>query len=323
MNKKSSIIILSLIILFATFGVGRAFTLNFTKEDILDFLDLFLNKEMEKEAPVSFDNQPLGAFTLVVPQGGTGENEFASSTLVAAHGIDKLTGTSSPTVDSIHATSTTISSEIMGTLLVNNVAVTGNCTGCGGAGTNEDMQDAYNLEASDGANVLLATGKDIIYSLPDVATDPNFVLSVAADSESQFRMQRGSSSPLVVLTADGRLGLGTSTPGSGLSVQATSTFFGLDAYIYGQLNLPFIVATSTTASSTLPQLTSTNVNTVGLQADNFRVDGFVCNGASVPEFDADGDLVCGTDDGGASTSDLQDAYNSSADDAMVLAADTK
>lgn len=47
------------------------------------------------------------------------------------------------------------------------------------------------------------------------------------------------------------IGVGTSTPGAGLYVSGGMTsFFAGDAYIYGQTNMSYFVATSTTATST-------------------------------------------------------------------------
>ena len=166
----------------------------------------------------------LGAQVLTVRQGGTGENEFASSTLLMANGTDKLTGTSTPTADSFHATSTTITSEIEGTLKVNNLTVTGTCTGCDATFAN-DLQDTYNNAGVD-AQITTADAKDVIVWLQDTATDPNFY--VLSAPEGQGRLVIGTADGTATTTTAlwetyGALGIGTTTPGAGLSVGATTT----------------------------------------------------------------------------------------------------
>ena len=133
------------------------------------------------------------------------------------------------------------------------------CTGCT-AGANADLQDAYNNSADD-AQITLADAKDIILFLQDTATEPLFIIS--AEDQGGLRLNVGSTTN-GVWEGFGRLGIGTTSPGTGLAVHATTTLLGLDTYIYGQLTLPHLVATSTTASSTLPQLTTTSLTATGL-----------------------------------------------------------
>ena len=60
-----------------------------------------------QQTPEIFDNPKFGALTLQVNQGGTGENSFASTSLIVGDGTSKLFSTSSPTVGWLTATSTT------------------------------------------------------------------------------------------------------------------------------------------------------------------------------------------------------------------------
>ncbi|MBI4086526.1 hypothetical protein HY416_00900, partial [Candidatus Kaiserbacteria bacterium] len=54
----------------------------------------------------------------------------------------------------------------------------------------------------------------------------------------------------VRIDASGNVGIGTTTPGSLLSIQGVANFAATNSYLYPILNLPSLVATSTTATST-------------------------------------------------------------------------
>ncbi|TSC89037.1 MAG: ImpA family type VI secretion-associated protein, partial [Parcubacteria group bacterium Gr01-1014_3] len=122
-------------------------------------------------------------------------------------------------------------------------------TDSSGSAAATDFQDAYNASAAD-AQIFTADAKDIILALNDTATDPNFVISVAADGQGQLQLAVGSTTN-AIWEGYGRLGIGTTTPGAGLSVHATTTILGLDLYAFGQITAPHFVATNTAATSLL------------------------------------------------------------------------
>lgn len=165
-----------------------------------------------------------------------------------------FTGSLSPTRDDFWSLGTT-SLRYKG--VFSDLTVT-TCTGCSSAST-ADLQDGYNASGAD-AQITTTDAKDIVILLQDTATEPT--LTISAEDQGELRLAIGSTTN-AVWQAYGRLGIGTTSPGTGLAVHATTTLLGLDTYIYGQLTLPYLVATSTTASSTLPQLSGTSISTTG------------------------------------------------------------
>ena len=147
-----------------------------------------------------------------------------------------------------------------GTITTTDLTVTGTCTGCSGAST-ADLQDAYNNSAAD-ATILSADGKELVYIIADT-TDPGHFL-ISAASQGYLGLGVGSTTN-GVWHGYGALGIGTTSPGGGLAVNATSTVLSGIAYVLDHLKTSFLIATSTTASSTLPELTSTNITTAGLR----------------------------------------------------------
>ena len=185
-------------------------------------------------------DKPTGAFALVVPQGGTGNATMASGGILIGNGTEHVIASSSPVVSSIHATSTTISSEIEGTLVVNNITVTGTCTGCAGAST-ADFQDAYNNSAVD-AQITTADAKEFVYFISDTTDPAEFIISAADQGSLQINV---GSTTNQTLFAYGAHGIGTTSPGGGLAVNATSTILSGPAYILDHLRTSYIIATST------------------------------------------------------------------------------
>ena len=190
------------------------------------------------------EESQLGSQVLQTRQGGTGDEEFSSSTLIAADGTNKFVSTSSPTVNAIFATSTTITSEFSGSLLVNNLEVLGSCTGCAGS---SDFQDIYNSSAAD-AQILTTTGKDIVFFLTN--TDANAVVQILSGTNGEGQLQIGTADGSATTTTGiwagyGGLGIGTTSPGAGLAVNATSTILSGPAYVLDHLRTSYIIATST------------------------------------------------------------------------------
>ncbi len=134
-----------------------------------------------------------------------------------------------------------------------NTLTVSSCTGCASASAEvQDLQDVYNQSAAD-AQVTAASAKDIIFWLQDSATDPLF--QILSAPEGQGRLEVGTADGSATTTLGvwenyGRLGIATTSPGTGLAVQATSTYLGGEVYVIGQLTLPYLMATSTTATST-------------------------------------------------------------------------
>jgi len=219
-----------------------------------------ITKQQPQEIIQEQESPNVGAFTLVVSQGGSGAQGFDNYPIVG-DGINPLSASSSITVASIHATSTSIDSEIEGTLLVNNITVTGTCSGCGGT---DDLQDVYNNSAAD-AQITSADAKDIIFFLQDTATDPNFIVSIDINGGGQFQITSADgSASTTVLTIDenGVLAIGTGTPGAELSVAGGGLFSG------------HLSAGPIQASSTLDV------------AATSTFDSHVAIGTSTPQFDA-------------------------------------
>ncbi|MBI1956890.1 MAG: hypothetical protein HYS44_00310, partial [Candidatus Niyogibacteria bacterium] len=147
------------------------------------------------------------------------------------------------------------------------------------------------------------------------------------------------------LTGAGGLGIGTSTPGAGLALgSGTTTILGLDVYAWGQLNVPFINATTTdtnffggslsvTESATSTFVGGVDVTTTGglSSASGITLSGGelilanIIGCTEALETTDDGTVICGTDETGAagSVSDLQDAYNLQSADAQITTTNNK
>lgn len=195
-------------------------------------------------------DKTVGAFALVVPQGGTGDATLASGGVLVGNGTDHIIASSSPVLSSFAATSTTISSEVKGTLLVNNLTVTGSCTGCSAAAA-VDLQDVYDNSAVD-AQILTTAGKDIVFFLTN--TDSNATVQILSGTNGEGQLQIGTANGSATTTTGiwagyGGLGIGTTSPGGGLSVNATSTILSGPAYILDHLRTSFLIATSTQNNS--------------------------------------------------------------------------
>lgn len=114
------------------------------------------------------------------------------------------------------------------------------CTGCSGAST-ADFQDAYNNSAVN-ATILSADGKELVYIIADTTDPAEFVISAADQGSLQLNVGSTTNQSLF---AYGAHGIGTTSPGGGLALSATSTILGNGAYVYGQLTAANVVATST------------------------------------------------------------------------------
>ena len=172
-----------------------------------------------------------------------------------------FTGSLSPTRDDFWSLGTT-SLRYKG--VFSDLTVT-TCTGCSSAST-ADLQDGYNASGAD-AQITTTNAKDFVLLLQDTATDPHFQILSSPESQSQLQIGTADGSATTtnaIWENYGRLGIGTSTPGVALAVNASTTILGGDVYIFGQLTLPYLVATSTTASSTLPQFSATSITATGL-----------------------------------------------------------
>ena len=124
------------------------------------------------------------------------------------------------------------------------------CGTDGGGASAVTLQDAYRDSGVDGV-ISTTDGKNLIFDIEDTTTDANVAITIEDTSGGQFVIQTRNASGAAtttnfVVTRDGRVGIATATPGTGLAVQATTTLLGGPTYIYGQLTLPFLTATSTT-----------------------------------------------------------------------------
>ena len=151
-----------------------------------------------------------------------------------------------------------------GTITTTDLTVTGTCTGCAGS---SDFQDIYNSSAVD-AQILTTTGKDIIFFLAN--TDANAVFQILSGTNGEGQLQIGTADGSATTTTGvwagyGGLGIGTTSPGGGLAVSATSSIFGGPVYALDHLRTSYLIATSTTATSTIPSLSvSTNLSAVNV-----------------------------------------------------------
>src|SRR3989344_5375031 len=144
--------------------------------------------------------------------------------------------------------------------------------------TNTDLQDAYNTSADD-AQITTTDTKDIIFDIEDTATDANVAITIEDPSGGQFLIQNRNSSEAATTTVftvnrDGSVGIaGTTTPGAGLAVgSGTTTILGLDVYAWGQLNIPNLVATSTSLTSLIQG--SLGIASSSLGGNKLEVGGF-------------------------------------------------
>lgn len=139
-------------------------------------------------------------------------------------------------------------------LSAGNITASGNITSggnitAGGVVIDQSGQITGTTGATFSDKIKIGPGTIIIDGINNYIASPSNALSIYT-----------TSTPLAIsaITATGtwssyftgNFGIGTTTPGSGLSVQATSTLLGGPTYIYGQLTLPNFFATSTTATST-------------------------------------------------------------------------
>lgn len=153
-----------------------------------------------------------------------------------------------------------------GNITAVDLTITGVCTGCAGAST-ADLQDIYNNSAVD-AQILTTTGKDIVLFLTN--TDSNATLQVLSGTNGEGQLQIGTADGTATTTTGiwagyGALGIGTTSPGGGLAVSATSSIFGGPVYALDHLRTSYFIATSTTATSSVPSLSvSTNISAVNV-----------------------------------------------------------
>ena len=131
-----------------------------------------------------------------------------------------------------------------GTITTTDLTVTGTCTGCS-AGASTDFQDAYNNSSAD-ATILSADGKELVYIIADTTDPAEFVIS--AQSQGSLQLAIGSTTN-GVWHGYGALGIGTTSPGGGLAVNATSTILSGPAYILDHLRTSYLIATSTENST--------------------------------------------------------------------------
>jgi len=198
-------------------------------------------------------------------------NDLGTSTRKWAHLFaDYATTTSIDVYDELKIGRNATTTIVEGDITTTNLTVTGTCTGCGGA-TSADLQDAYNTSAVD-AEILTANDKSIIFALQDTATDANFIIDNLG-GKGELRMASASTTN-AVFTGYGRLGIGTTTPGAGLSLTATTSILGFNGYLFGQLTLPNLVATSTDYSGFG---TSTPGTSLGVQ-DEVNIGNLIVEG---------------------------------------------
>src|SRR3990167_8014343 len=154
---------------------------------------------------------PIGTSTLNYEIGTTssaGDRRFFRSQ------IDYATSSAVDIYDSLiigRVASTTI--DEAGNVTVQDLVISGTCTGCAGAST-ADLQDAYNNSAVD-ATILTADTKDIVFLIGD-NTDPGNVI-ISAVSQGDLLINIGSTTN-AVWQAHGAIGIGTTSPGGGLAV---------------------------------------------------------------------------------------------------------
>jgi parallel beta-helix repeat protein len=107
----------------------------------------------------------------------------------------------------------------------------------------------------------------------------------------------------LTITSAGRVGIATSSPGSLFSVQGIANFAAGASQLYSSLSLPFISASSTTATSTF----AGGIDVAGgLQLTNLNCTGFSNGGKLVT--DSSGNVICGNDTSaaGGSASNMDD-----------------
>ena len=143
-------------------------------------------------------------------------------------------------------------------------------TGGGGAGT---LQDAYKNSAAD-AQITTTNGKDIIAFLADTTTDTNFIVAVSPSGGGQFQIADANGTATttrLVITRDGSLGIGTTSPGAGLSVAATSTYFAGRLTVDDSIKTGIVIATSTVSigTSANPYGNKLHISSAG---DSSRID---------------------------------------------------
>lgn len=162
--------------------------------------------------------------------------------------IDYATSTALDIYDSLivgRTASTTINSA--GNVTVQNLTVNGTCTGCG-AGSNPDLQDAYNNAAADG-QLTTTNNKNLIFFSDNTAIDANIVMALHSAGGGQFLVQNtnGSATTTVLrITRDGSLGIGTTSVGVGIGVYGTTTNLS-DLVVEGVFKGGDLIATNTFA----------------------------------------------------------------------------
>lgn len=152
----------------------------------------------------------IGAGIFQVIQGGTGSSTLAANQILLGNGTTQL-----GVVDGLGASGEVLTSNGIG------AAPTWQTAG----GSAADLQDAYNAHGGD-AQILTTTGKDIVFFLTN--TDSNATVQILSGTNGEGQLQIGTADGSATTTTGiwagyGGLGIGTTSPGGGLAVSATST----------------------------------------------------------------------------------------------------
>ncbi|MEK7192466.1 MAG: hypothetical protein AAB646_03055, partial [Patescibacteria group bacterium] len=104
--------------------------------------------------------------------------------------------------------------------------------------------DTFNF---DGSKLKVGTDSIVIDGIANVISSPSSALSIYTTS-TPLALSALTASSTFSSYFLGNLGIGTTTPGAGLSLAATSSILGNSAYLYGQLTAANVVATTTASS---------------------------------------------------------------------------
>ncbi len=188
---------------------------------VLIFGGTFLaNKSTENESVGNVGSTPGG---LTVPQGGTGYTMIDQYAWLSGNGSGalRLNASTSPTVGSITATSSGLTSNFT------NINITGTCTGCGGAGVPSKFAtstiDALAIYPAGATRVGIGT------------SSPSSILTASATSSlSNLNLfdvmvvpSAGATTTGLTINNLGNVGLGTSTPTGRFTITGTNNTFPL------------------------------------------------------------------------------------------------
>jgi len=247
--------------------------------------------------------------------GGTNLNltNVGNNIVLSTDSSGNVVGTTTPSFASINATSTAATSTFAGGLQAGGstgiyVLQNGN-VGIGTAAPTELLQ-------LNGGNLFRSRTADVTHGIKfgdqitPGASDKWSSVTTRGGVSQHLYLNAGRDDALVagniIFATDiaGLVGIGTTTPGSILSVQGVGNFQAGTSTIYTGVNAPGFLATSSgltiSGGSILQTNNATNTLAGGVRitGGNLQVSTLTgCNGASVLETDTNGNLQCGSDAG--------------------------